>query len=524
MHDDPADIDEGRLGDDHIDVVAEPIRYRRSPLLFLVLAAALPAIGLLVLQRWADDEADRYEQTNSIGLFDVELNGEFVTSAERAAADGEGAQPSAVTTRLLDFRRSPATVAAAASADRLGVALEPVLGFLSDESCVTIAVDGVVVSELNPLLPVIPASTQKLLLAASALDVLGPDHRFTTSVAIPPIQDGVVDGDIFLVGGGDPVLTSSEFGGGGEGRVTTSFDAVADAIVAAGVTRIRGTVIGDGTRYDDEFFVDEWADDVPFIEAGPYDALLANDARVVGRSGVESDPNEAAARELVRLLNVRGVQVDNGWGSGAASNLVPVAVAVESAPLVEIVGDMLLTSDDNSAEMLLKEMGVATAQQGTRAAGLSAMADSLERNGVEMNGVRLRDGSGLSAENRVTCTAIADVLHLAADGPLASALPVANRTGTLADEFEGSPMAGRLTAKTGTLGNPPIGVEPPGVKALAGFVPPMPGSDAGTIEFAIIANQELITDETFYRPLWTAFGERFAAFPTGPDRESLGPR
>jgi serine-type D-Ala-D-Ala carboxypeptidase/endopeptidase (penicillin-binding protein 4) len=68
------------------------------------------------------------------------------------------------------------------------------------------------------------------------------------------------------------------------------------------VQRIRGAVIGDGSRYDDEFVVPSWGPGVAFVEAGPYDALVVNDARTLGRFGRQPDPNLAAAREFVRLL------------------------------------------------------------------------------------------------------------------------------------------------------------------------------------------------------------------------------
>jgi D-alanyl-D-alanine carboxypeptidase/D-alanyl-D-alanine-endopeptidase (penicillin-binding protein 4) len=521
-----SDHDDGVSARSQMDLVAAPVRYPTAPLVALVVAALIPLVGLLVLQRWADAEADEFEQTSGVGLFEGELEGSFINgdTPPRPAVVGGGAS---ISTQLLDFRRTPGAMAAIASADQLQGAIEPILGFLSDQSCVAVAVDGLPVISLNPRLPVIPASNQKLLVALAALDVLGPDHRFTTSVAVPPATEGDVTGDLFLIGGGDPVLTSDEFPIADDDQPafsTTSLDALADAVVGAGVTRIRGAVIGDGTRYDDEFVIDEWASDVPFVEAGPYDALLVNDARVLGRSGVEDDPAEAAAREFVRLLGDRGIRVDNGWGSGVASNLVPVVGTVESAPLSDIIGEMLVTSDNNTAEMLVKEIGVAVSGEGSRAAGLAGVQASLQDLGVSLDGAVLRDGSGLSSGNRVTCSTVLDVLQIGAAGPLASSLPVAAETGTLTDEFIASPVAGRLTAKTGTLGNPPLGEDPPGVKALAGYVPPLPDTGFGTIQFVVIANQELITDPTFYQPLWAAFGERFAGFPAQVDTDSLGPR
>ena len=528
--------DDDTWTDRGIEIVAEPLRYRRSPLVALLVIAIIPTLGLIFVARWADRRADVYEADRSSGSFmDVELDGGLAVDGtartpDDGTAPGSGIAPgpaATLTTGILDFRRVPSLIASDASVAQLRTAVDPVFSFIGDRSCASVAVDGVPVTSSNPDLPVIPASNQKLLVAFAALDLLGADHTFTTTVTAPPIEDGVIDGDVFLVGGGDPLLTSADFvpdGGGLAVTSPTSFDALADGLVAAGVTRIRGTVIGDATRYDDEFVVDEWAEGVAYVEAGPYDALLANDAQVVGRSGREDDPAAGAAREFVRLLNDRDIRVDDGWGSGAASNLLPVVASVQSVPLSDVIAEMLGTSDDNTAEMLVKEIGVGASGAGTRAAGLAAISASLEAAGVPMAGVELHDGSGLSASNRVTCSAILAILQRAQGGPIDAGLPVAGVSGTLTGEFVDGPMVGRLRAKTGTLGNPPLEEDPPAVKALAGYVDPRDGPGPGTIQFVLIANTPNVSDENIYRPLWGAFAERLATYPGGPATDSLGPR
>lgn len=530
-----------------IDLVAEPIRYPRSPLIALLAIALVPTLGLYGLQRWADDEADQYEATRLAvaeiegrsadrGLLDPELDGGVDADGNGIRDDREDPVPDepeetaengeadSLTTGLFDYRRTPGAVADLASARQLGASIDPVFTFLGDQSCGAVSVGGSMISSVNLDLPVIPASNQKLLVAAVALEVLGPGYQFTTSVAVPPHVDGSVEGDIFLIGGGDPLLTSDDYPIDEDRSPafnTTSLDVLADAVVAAGVTRIRGTVIGDGTRYDDEFVVPEWADGIAGVDAGPYDALLANDARVRGRSGRQSEPNEGAAREFARLLGNRGVRVDNGWGSGVTSTLVPIVGTVDSAPLSDVIAEMLVTSDNNTAEMLVKEIGFVAASSGTRVAGLQVMVDTLAELGLPIDGVLLNDGSGLSVSNRVTCALIIELLQGFADTPLAAGLPVAGQSGTLIDEFVDSPMAGRLTAKTGTLGNEPFDSDPPAVKALAGYVAT---PNASTIEFVMIANDTDISLPDKYRPLWDAFGDRVDTFPSGPDASSLGPR
>ncbi|WP_420450324.1 D-alanyl-D-alanine carboxypeptidase/D-alanyl-D-alanine-endopeptidase [Ilumatobacter sp.] len=526
-------------GDD-VELVAEPIRYPRSPLVALALIALVPAIGLLVLHRWSDTRADALGSDRSATeLLEARLDGDLSVDGERVVRGGAADAPAEVrsapagrlATGLLDFRRSPDVVATAADIGALAVAVDPVLTFVDDRSCAAVSLDGVPVTSTNATLPVIPASNQKLLVALAALEVLGEESTFTTSVRAAPVVDGVVEGDVVIVGGGDPLLTSDDYPRD-DPRLDvanpTSFDSLADALVAAGVTRVRGSVVGDGSRYDDEFSIDEWGEGVASVDAGPYDALLVNDALVLGRSERQEDPNVAAARELTRLLEDRGVTVDGGPTresiSDDAAPATEVIATVDSAPLVDVVSSMLLTSDNNTAEMLLKEMGVATSGEGTRAAGLDAMVAALNGLGVPMEGVSARDGSGLSSLNRVTCAAVLEVVRLAEGGPIDEALPVAGRSGTLTDEFEGSQVTGRLRAKTGTLANEPVEADPPAVKALAGYVDPPEGTSAATIEFVLIANGADISDPEVYRPLWIAIGERFATHPGGPDRTTLGPR
>lgn len=530
-----------------IDLVAEPIRYPRSPLMALLAIALVPTLGLYGLQRWADDQADQYEATRLAvaeiegrsadrGLLEPELDGGVDADGNGVRDDRETPPPSdeveaaddgdvdSLTTELFDYRRTPGAVAELASARQLGASIDPVFKFLGDRSCGAASVGGSLVSSVNLELPVIPASNQKLIVAAVALEMLGPDYRFTTSVAVPAHVDGSVDGDIFLIGGGDPLLTSNDYPIDEDGLPafnTTSLDVLADAVVSAGVTRIRGTVIGDGTRYDDEFSVADWADGIAGVDAGPYDALLANDARVRGRSGRQNDPNEGAAREFARLLGDRGIRVDNGWGSGVTSTLVPVVGTVESAPLSDVVAEMLVTSDNNTAEMLVKEIGFIGAGSGTRVAGLQVMLDTLVALELPIEGVLLNDGSGLSVSNRVTCALIIELLQRFAGTPLAAGLPVAGQTGTLTDEFFESPMVGRLSAKTGTLRNEPFESDPPAVKALAGYVVT---PNASTIEFVMIVNDADISLPEKYQPLWDAFAGRIDTFPSGPEASSLGPR
>jgi D-alanyl-D-alanine carboxypeptidase/D-alanyl-D-alanine-endopeptidase (penicillin-binding protein 4) len=82
-------------------------------------------------------------------------------------------------------------------------------------------------------------------------------------------------------------------------------------------------------------------------------------------------------------------------------------------------------------------------------------------------------------------------------------------------------VAGRLVAKTGTLGNEPVISDPPSVKALSGYLPVANGD---VIEFTMILNSPDIALDGRYQPLWVALAERLDTYPAGPDLAELSPR
>ncbi len=510
-----------------VELVAAPSRYPRGPLLALLVIAVVPAIGLFLLRQWSDEVADEHEAVEESA---VEYDSEF-TQAEL-----ERPPTPQLETGLLDVRRAPALIADTANIEQLGADMQNLYAFVGPESCVALSVDGRPVAGANTDTVAIPGSTEKLLVGTVALEVLGPEFRYTTSLVGPPPEDGRIDGDVYLVGGGDPVLISEEFPNGEDEYppfATTSLDELADRFVAAGVEFIDGAIVGDGTRYDDEWFVEGWADDVPVIEAGPYDALMVNDSRRLYSSQVQDDPNLAAAREFVRLLNERGVVVNFGWDTGSAAEDDAATVesgeappvrstlaSIESAPLGEIVGEMNVNSDDNTAELMLKEIGFSVDGDGSRTAGLNVVDRTLRGWGVPMEGVRILDGSGLHASNRLSCDTLLAVLQRGRTLGLPATLAIAGRSGTLAGDFVGSPVEGRMMAKSGTLGNPPVEEPPPATKALAGYLEAPTGE---MIEFAMILNTPDISFDGNYEPMWLALADRLSTYPAGPTAEELAP-
>ena len=492
-----------------------PRRRRRpqrgpGPLVVLGVVALVPALVLFGMFRWSDGQVDDNEAA-PIPDSPVQIP----------------VPPEALSTGLFAMRRMPTIVSRDLNVEAFKDELAPFLTTLNDRSCVAVSVDGVPIGENNADIAVIPASNQKLVVAAVALEQLGDDFRYTTTVevAAEPVS-GVVAGDLYLVGGGDPLLTSDWYPTSNLERhpVTspTRLETLADGVVDAGIQSVEGGVVGDGSRYDDEFFAPGWGLGDAGLEAGPYSALMVNDSRVLDDPRRADDPNEAAAREFTRLLQERGVQVAAAASVGTApADSIEIA-SVQSAPMSDVVAEMLGNSDNNTSELVVKELGLAASGNGTREAGLAAMEAQLADWGLASEAVVLTDGSGLSLDNRLTCATLLAILQRSgADVSIGAALPVAGETGTLADVFVDHEISGRLSGKTGSLNNAPFNVDPPAVKALAGYVAIEGG---GAVEYVLILNGPTISDQSEYRPVWGALADVLATYPTGPTPAELGPR
>jgi D-alanyl-D-alanine carboxypeptidase/D-alanyl-D-alanine-endopeptidase (penicillin-binding protein 4) len=332
----------------------------------------------------------------------------------------------------------------------------------------------------------VPASSQKILVAAAVLSRLGPDYRFETKVvASRPVEDGVLH-DAWLVGGGDPYLATPDFAAylltkpRTVHTPVTPLVALADELVAVGVRSIPAGLQTDESRYPPQRSVPTWKPSyVSEAEVGSLGALTVNE----GLAGwgpnqkVAPDPAVSAANALGRLLTDRGVSLpDPTAGSSAPSDAVVIAT-VRSAPLGQIVAGMLRASDNYVAEMLVKELDRHFGGPGLTAGGTARVVEELGRLGVPVDGVHLNDGSGLDVGNRATCRALLGALDLSRQATfsmLDSGLAIAGRTGTLAKRFIGSPAEFRLAAKTGWIN---------GAAAMVGRIALSP-----TRRFALIFN------------------------------------
>ncbi len=419
-------------------------------------------------------------------------------------------------TPVLSARRTPAVLARETSSSEFQQALRPLGGAVLDGSCAAISVDGVLNMSDGIDTPVTPASTLKFIVGAVALDIIGPSTTFTTEVR-GILNNGIVS-SLFLVGGGDPLLAAAWYPDDSRfsrfpQQPATSLEALADATKAQGLTQISGNVIGDASRYDSELYPPTWPISFRAIEGGPIGALVVNDALVLGEQNRSVDPSTGAAAEFARLLLERGVSIAGAATSGQAPPGTTTLASITSAPLIDIVGQMLLTSDNNTAEMLLKEIGFRARGSGTREAGISTIDERLRAWGIDPTQYTFVDGSGLSRENKITCSAFLKILErFSTNDEIVRRLPLAGTSGTLIGYFGGTSLQGTFYAKTGSL---------TGVKGLIGFVASPSGS---MIRVALLLEGAGMSEEEAFRPIWEKFlADALDSYSTGPAAQAIQP-
>ena len=158
------------------------------------------------------------------------------------------------TTPLLSARRFPGVLQSTSADPELSASIDQFLNKVVGSTCVIVELDGRTVYERRSSESFVPASTMKLATAMAALDILGADSKFSTRfVAEKQPKNGVIDGDLYVIGGGDPLLATSGYKTvfDDPDQFYEDFTKIADALNEAGIRSITGDFIGDDSRYDD---------------------------------------------------------------------------------------------------------------------------------------------------------------------------------------------------------------------------------------------------------------------------------
>jgi D-alanyl-D-alanine carboxypeptidase/D-alanyl-D-alanine-endopeptidase (penicillin-binding protein 4) len=332
--------------------------------------------------------------------------------------------------------------------------------------------------ELNPRVLMVPASAAKLVSVATAADAVGWDYRYTTTLrATGPVVDGVLRGDLVVVGSGDPSIG---------GRGSDDFSGWVGGLKAAGIRRIDGRIVGDDNAVDEPRPQLAWAwDDLGYTTGALFGALNLAENRtsiaispgasaglpalvsVEPRSAVrsvtnriltgaagsaplmwpEQRPGEAALtvagsipagaspavmavsvgnptlwfasafkNRLVRDgIDVTGDAVDiDDVPAIAGRDTMPVLYTHRSRPLSEIAQPLLKDSINLYGEALMR-LNAAASVLPTNDAALEGLRTRLASWGISTDSQQLVDGSGLSRRDAISADALAIVLQRMAD-------------------------------------------------------------------------------------------------------------
>jgi D-alanyl-D-alanine carboxypeptidase/D-alanyl-D-alanine-endopeptidase (penicillin-binding protein 4) len=335
------------------------------------------------------------------------------------------------------------------------------------------------------------ASNTKLFTGASVLARFGDASRFSTSVyATGPIVGGVLDGKLYLRGGGDPLFGTKAFVTDNYGSRAT-LENLADAVRAAGVTKITGGIVADQTAFDSRRGTAYSGYRISGDIGAQLGALIVNKGWASGK--YQSDPARYAAQQLRGFLRKEGISVASATSVGGTPVGAARVAFVRSLPMYSLVRLMNKPSSNYLAEMLLKDAALSPRAANALAEGgqvpLGATSSSTARGAKASqkfaaslgSKVKIADGSGLSRSNKGAPREVVDLLRRAAATgwfpDLRDSLPIAGVDGTLYNRMKGTAAHKKCQAKTGTLSN---------VATLSGYCTAASGD---LIAFSLLQNK-----------------------------------
>lgn len=274
-----------------------------------------------------------------------------------------------------------------------------------------------------------PASTMKVVTAIAAINRLGGSFQFKTTLSYTgAIEDGVLNGDVYLVGGFDPRFNSDDMG---------SF---VDGIRRMGIDTIRGRIVADKSMKDADMLGEGWCwdDDNPVLSP-----LLISRRDVFVKRFVDRLRDEGV---VVEADTVAGRQPGGAYEVGTRTHTID-----------QVLMPMMKESDNLCAEALFYQLGASTgAHPATARDARTVVRRLVEKVGLRPSDYRIADGSGLSLYNYVTAELEVMLLRYAYQNTniymhLLPSLPVAGEDGTLRRRMRGAFTSGNVKAKTGSV-------------------------------------------------------------------------
>ena len=272
-----------------------------------------------------------------------------------------------------------------------------------------------------------PASTMKLVTAITALDKLGGSYQFRTQLYhTGTISKGRLDGDIYCVGGFDPMVDMEDV------------KAFAQQLHQIGIDTIRGRIVADCTMKEALEYGEGWCwdDDNPLLKP-----------LMVGREDIFVN---ALLEEMIN--------------DSCPADAIPVATRSHS--IDQVLVRMMKQSDNYYAEAMFYQIAASTGRRPAKASDARGVVKKLISNlGLGSQPYKIADGSGLSLYNYVSAELETKLLryawlHSNIFDHLYPALPIAGMDGTLEKRMVNTAAENNVRAKTGTL---------TGISSLAGY-------------------------------------------------------
>jgi D-alanyl-D-alanine carboxypeptidase/D-alanyl-D-alanine-endopeptidase (penicillin-binding protein 4) len=299
-----------------------------------------------------------------------------------------------------------------------------------------------------------PASVMKLFTAAAALETLGPGYQVTTRV----YQDAVESGKIYLVGAGDPTLSRT---GPNQNSVyqkapklSDLASQVASALGQEPITKIvLDTSLYGGAKGE---YQNVW--DSRGITNGymsPVSALQVDGDRLSPSSKDSKRSMDPVSRAGTWFQKSLGLVAEKAVITKGLAPADAIQIAtVKSRPISEWIDYMLVVSDNTLAEALARLISLDVGLDGTFKSLTEAYKRALRGTGLDLAGLTVEDGSGLSKYNQVSPKQVNDLLVLTDAGYgdfelILGGMPVSGTPGSLSYRFEDA--VGSITAKTGWI-------------------------------------------------------------------------
>lgn len=432
----------------------------------------------------------------------------LLLAAPFPAAAGKGTESAPATSRP-----ATATQRLAEQNDAEGPLAQSVWGFLA------VNLKGDTLVCLNPQRRLVPASNLKLITTGASLLALGEDFRYTTTLATDAAADSTLRGNLYIIGGGDPML--GELFPYLPGPDAT-FGRWSKALADAGIAHIEGSIIGDGSWFAAPQYHPDW--NVEDLQTR--DGVVPSGLTWRGKMGdsIPDGPSSAALHYLAWLQTCDSTCTAtcpapaSSFPAPASSFPAPtgnlpdslvVLAALPSLPLRDLVRIANCQSDNFIAETLLKTLGKLRGDGDDYPSSVAALRKALSPLGLmaASGQMRFADGSGLSRKNYVSPAFMVSFLRGMYRSRVRKAfmasLPFAGEPKTtLENRLPKRPWAlrHRILMKSGSMN---------GVRCFSGYILPSSGRAEETIVFSILTNNAVAPSSQVY-PLLDAMIESLA--------------